>query len=194
MNVREFCILDDVSSALLVSLTESGWLRIEILNNVYYPSIPLIAEKWNHVAIAHHLSRSEQIKVMVNGTSAVVRIEQNSMREERRTRLHMLDGGGDLFVGQALASTSNTSGTTIGELEFDSHRAFHGEITFMNIWQKMLSDNELQQLAIDCHVQKQECGDAIAWMDFVNDIKGEIRIHWPSGIYSLFSSLSKNKD
>ena len=74
------------------------------------------------------------------------------------------------------------------DFEFDIQRAFYGEIAFLNLWQKTLSDHELNQLATDCHAQRQECGDAVSWMDFVNDITGEIQIHWPSGIYSLFGN------
>lgn len=76
-----------------------------------------------------------------------------------------------------------------GDFEFDLQRAFHGEIGFLNLWQKLLSDHELQQLAHDCHAQRRQCGDAVAWMDFVNDIKGEVIVHWPSGIYSIFSKF-----
>ena len=120
---------------------------------------------------------------MINGSLVVVLISTRISRYEKRNHRTIIDSGGDFFVGQAIGTTNLTS--MIGDFEFDTQRAFYGEIAFLNIWQKILSDHQLHQLAIDCHVQRQECGDAVAWMDFVNDIKGEIKIHWPSGIYSL---------
>ena len=168
---------------VLVSLTESSRLHVEILNNVYDVSTPLALEQWHHVAIAHNLSRSENIKIMINSSMMVVLI---SSKTARSNRPKAIDSGGDFFVGQAIRPTNFTGTSISGDLEFDSQRAFYGELAFLNIWQKMLSENELHQLAMDCHVQKQECGDAVTWMDFVNDIKGEIQIHWPSGIYALF--------
>ena len=181
---------DDVHPVLLVSLTENFRLHVQILNHLYDMSTPLAVEQWHHVAIAHHLARHDHIKIMINSSLVLVLMSTKSSRNERRPRSAVLDGGGDFVVGQNLRPTNFTSANTIGDLEFDASRAFYGELAFLNIWQKMLSDNELQQLAIDCHVQKQECGDAVAWMDFVNDIKGEIQIHWPSGIYALFCTSS----
>jgi hypothetical protein len=171
---------------LLVSLTDHLRVHVEILDYTYDMSIPLAVEQWHHVAIAHNLSRSEGIKMMINGSLVVVMISSKIVRTDKRTRPTVIDSGGDLFIGQAIRPSNFTSTSITGDLEFDISRAFFGELAFLNIWQKMLSDNELQQLAIDCHVQKQECGDAVAWMDFVNDIKGEIQIYWPSGIYALF--------
>jgi hypothetical protein len=142
-------------------------------------------EQWHHIAIAHNLSRNDGIKIMVNGSVVVVLISNKVSRYDKRKYQTIIDSGGDFFVGQAIGTTNVTSNSMTGDFEFDIQRAFYGEMAFLNIWQKILSDYELYQLAIDCHVQRKECGDAVAWMDFVNDIKGDIKIHWPSGIYSL---------
>jgi hypothetical protein len=181
-----FLILDDTLPVLLVSLIDSSRLHVELLNNIYDVSIPLAMEQWHHIGIAHNLSRSEGIKIMINGSLVVVLISSKNSRYDKRNFQQIIDSGGDLFVGQAIHRRNLSSISMTEDREFDIQRAFYGEIAFLNFWQKILSDYELHQLAIDCHVQRQECGDAIAWMDFVNDIKGEIRIHWPSGIYSLF--------
>jgi len=124
---------------------------------------------------------------MINGSLVVVLISSKNQPNTRRNSPRIIDSGGDLFVGQAIDRTNASSISMTEDGIFDTRRAFYGEIAFLNFWQRILTDHELHQLAIDCHVQRQECGDAVAWMDFVNDIKGEIRIHWPSGIYSVFS-------
>ena len=183
-------VLDDADSVLLVSLTPNLRLHVEVLNRIYDVSVPLAIDQWHHVTIAHHLSRRDEIKIMLNSSLVLVLISSKRQHADRRDQFTVIDSGGELFVGQAVHPTNLTGTSITGDLEFDMQRAFHGEITFLNIWQKMLADNELHQLAIDCHVQRQECGDAVTWMDFVNDIKGETQIHWPSGIYTLFSRFS----
>jgi hypothetical protein len=125
---------------------------------------------------------------MINGSLVVVIISSKSIRNEKKSHSTIIVSGGYFFVGQAIRTIDSTSISMTGDFQFDDQKAFYGELAFLNLWQKLLSDYELQQLAIDCHVQRQECGDAVAWMDFVNDIKGEIKIHWPSGIYSLFGN------
>ena len=183
-------VLDDADTVLLVSLTSNLRLNVKVWNRIYDVSVPLASDQWHHVTIAHHLSRRDEIKIMLNSSLVLVLISSNRQHSDRRDQFIAIDSGGELFVGQA-ARPRNTTGTSMtGDLEFDMQRAFHGEITFLNIWQKMMADNEMHQLAMDCHVQRQECGDAVTWMDFVNDIKGETQIHWPSGIYTLFGRLS----
>jgi hypothetical protein len=184
---RKYFLLDDTPPVLLVSLIDNSRLHIELLNNIFDVSNPLAMEQWHHIGIAHNLSRSEGIKIMINGSYVVVLISSKNIRNNKKNSPTIIDSGGDLFVGQAIQRTNLSRISMTEDSEFDSQRAFYGEIAFLNLWQKILSDYDLQQLAIDCHVQRQECGDAVAWMDFVNDIKGEIKIHWPSGIYSLFS-------
>lgn len=191
-----FILLDDTLPVLLVSLIDNSRLHVELLNNIYDVSFPLAMNQWHHIGIAHNLSRNEGIKIMINGSLVVVLISSKISSYKKRTSPTIIDSGGDLYVGQTIHRT-NLSGISMTESrEFDTQRAFYGELVFLNIWQRLLSDYELHQLAIDCHLQRQECGDAVAWMDFVNDIKGEIKIHWPSGIYSVFSKkilLGKKK-
>ncbi|CAF0804146.1 unnamed protein product [Rotaria sordida] len=179
---------DDAQPVLLVSFIDNSRLHVELLNNIYDVSIPLSLEQWHHISITHNLSESDNIRIMINGTRVVVLISSKTYRYEKRNHQTIIDSGGDFFVGQALRTTNLTSNSMTGDFEFDIQRAFYGEIAFINLWQKILSDHELHQLANDCHAQRQECGDAVTWMDFVNDIKGEIKIHWPSGIYSLFGN------
>jgi hypothetical protein len=185
---KSFVILDDNHPVLLVSLIDSSRLHVELLNNIYDVSIPLAMEQWHHIGIAHNLSRSEGIKIMINGSLVVVLISSKTHQYKRRNSQTIIDSGGDLFVGQTIHQKNLSSISMTEDREFDIKQALNGEIAFLNIWQRILSDYELHQLAIDCHVQRQECGDAVAWMDFVNDIKGEIKIYWPSGIYSLFGN------
>lgn len=187
--------LDDAQPALVVSLTDNSRLHVELLNNIYDVSIPLAVEQWHHIVIAHNLSQSDSIRILINGSRVVVFISSKPYRYEKRNNQPIIDSSGNFFVGQAMRTINITSNSMKSDFEFDTQRAFYGEITFLNLWQRILSDHELHQLATDCHAQRQECGDAVSWMDFVNDITGEIKIHWPSGIYSLFGKkfLSRNK-
>ena len=168
---------------------------MQLLNYVYEISTPLAVEQWHHISITQNLSRSESIRIMINGSRVVVLTLPKINQYNRKFHETIIDSGGDFFVGQAIRTTTNfTTISMTGDFEFDEQNAFYGEISFLNLWQKILSDYELHQLANDCHAQRRKCGDAIAWMDFVNDIKGDIKIHWPSGIYSLFGKIfSKNK-
>ena len=143
-------------------------------------------EQWHHIGVAHNLARNEGIKIMINGSLVVVLISSRTQSYAKRNPPRFIDSGGDLFVGQAIDRTNASSIIMTDDSIFDTQRAFYGEMAFLNFWQRILSDSELHQLATDCHVQRQECGDAVAWMDFVNDIKGEVKVHWPSGIYSIF--------
>ena len=129
---------------------------------------------------------------MLNGKRVIVLISSkiNGYNTESH-KTAIIDSGGDFFVGQAIHMRNLKSKSATSDYEFDTERAFYGEIAFLNLWQTILSDYELNQLAIDCHSQRQKCGDAIAWMEFVNDIKGEVKIHWPSGIYALFGKKNK---
>ncbi|CAF3578226.1 unnamed protein product [Adineta steineri] len=180
--------IDDHPPVLLVSIIDNSRLHIELLNHIYDVSTPLPMNQWHHVSIAHHLSRSEGIKIMINGSLVVVLISSKLSSHDKRNHHAIISSGGDFFVGQTIRTINVTSISTTEDFEFDTQRAFYGEIAFLNLWQKVLSEHELSQLATDCHVQRQECGDAVPWMDFVNDIKGGIKIHWPSGLYSLFSN------
>ena len=180
-------ILDDPLPVLLVSLIDSSRLHVELLNNIYDISLPLALEQWHHISIAHNLVGNDPIKININGSLVVVLISSKATRVDRKTSTKTIASGGNLFVGQAIRQTNTLSTSMTDDGDFDSRRAFYGELAFLNFWQKVLSDGELYRLASDCHVQRQECGDAVAWMDFVNDIKGGIRIHWPSDVYSLFS-------
>lgn len=178
--------LDDVLPVLLVSLIDNSRLHVELLDNIYDVSNPLTIEHWHHISIAHNLARNDGIKILVNGSLVVFFISSKPTRYHKRTIPISIDSGGDLIVGQALRLTNQSSISMTEDSDFDQQQAFIGELVYLNIWQRILPDYQLQKLAVDCHVQRQEYGDAVAWMDFVNDIKGDVKIHWPSGIYSLF--------
>ncbi|CAF0780051.1 unnamed protein product [Adineta ricciae] len=178
---------DESLPVLLVSIIENARLHVEILNHVYDVSISLILNEWQHIAIAHHLSGSKEISIRINGSPVVTLISTRILPHGRRKQT-TISGGGDFFVGQTARPRNVTRMSTAGDIEFDHKQAFRGEISYLNLWQKILTDYELDQLAGDCHRQKQACGDAVSWMDFVNDIKGEVKIHWPSGISELFDN------
>lgn len=177
---------------LLVAVVDNARLHVELLNHAYDTSEPLTLNHWHHIAIAHQLADSEAIKIMINGSLIVVRISTRISSQSRRKQPNTISSGGDFFVGQTIRPKNSTSLRSTGDFEFDGPRAFLGEIAFLHFWQRVLTDRELHQLATDCHAQQRVCGDAVTWMDLVNDIKAGIQIHWPSGISSLLGNATSS--
>ena len=147
--------LDDVLPVLLVSLIDNSRLHVELLDNIYDVSNPLTIEHWHHISIAHNLARNDGIKILVNGSLVVFFISSKPTRYHKRTIPISIDSGGDLIVGQALRLTNQSSMSMTEDSDFDQQQAFIGELVYLNIWQRILPDYQLQKLAVDCHVQRQ---------------------------------------
>ena len=56
---------------------------------------------------------------------------------------------------------------------FQSHQSFKGSLTCYNVWDKVLSPYEVEQLAADC---RSDQGSVFAWDDLKSHIKGEIQL------------------
>ena len=85
----------------------------------------------------------------------------------------VIPGGGELVLGQA-------SRTPQTENDFDPKEAFMGEMGFVNIWHRVMSQYEIEGLVGDCTFTN--CGDAIEWADFRSGTRGLVRLRWPSYI------------
>ncbi|CAF4441181.1 unnamed protein product, partial [Adineta steineri] len=120
--------IDDHPPVLLVSIIDNSRLHIELLNHIYDVSTPLPMNQWHHVSIAHHLSRSEGIKIMINGSLVVVLISSKLSSHDKRNHHAIISSGGDFFVGQTIRTINVTSISTTEDFEFDTQRAFYGEI------------------------------------------------------------------
>jgi len=86
-----------------------------------------------------------------------------------------ISGGGELVLGQSSRSPNDDHG-------FDLRYAFIGDIAFANIWRRVMPRVEVKTLKEDCEMMK--CGDVIEWADFRSGTRGDMKIRWPSKIYS----------
>lgn len=60
---------------------------------------------------------------------------------------------------------------------FDANQNYIGELTDLNIWNKVLSSSEVDMLSKSCHGEK---GNIKAWSDFKVGIRGDVRVISPS--------------
>lgn len=60
---------------------------------------------------------------------------------------------------------------------FDANQNYIGELTDLNIWNKVLSSSEVDMLSKSCHGGK---GNIKAWSDFKVGIRGDVRVISPS--------------
>jgi CUB/sushi domain-containing protein len=61
---------------------------------------------------------------------------------------------------------------------FTGSEAFYGSISQMNVWDSVLSENEIQLLASSCALDRY--GNLVAWGDFLNGIDGNLQTVQPS--------------
>jgi latrophilin 2 len=88
---------------------------------------------------------------------------------------HPIPGGGDLVLGQSSRSPYNGH-------SFDLQYAFIGDIAFANIWSRVMLRSEVKDLRNDCVML--QCGDVVEWADFRSGTRGDMKIRWPSRIFS----------
>ena len=102
-------------------------------------------------------------------------IDGQSWRRGTASRsLKPVPGGGELVLGQS-------SRTLERHNEFDLKEAFLGEMSFVNIWARVLGAADIRAMVDDCYFM--HCGDAIEWSDFRSGTRGEMQIRWPSNIH-----------
>ena len=83
--------------------------------------------------------------------------------------------GGELVLGQSSRSQDNGH-------SFDLNYAFIGDIAFANIWGRVMPRSEVKDLRDDCVML--QCGDVAEWADFRSGTRGDMKIKWPSTIFS----------
>lgn len=62
--------------------------------------------------------------------------------------------------------------------DFTVSEAFYGYISQVNMWDSILSSNDIQTLASSCALDRY--GNLVAWGDFLNDIDGKVEMVQPS--------------
>ncbi|XP_015748811.1 PREDICTED: neuronal pentraxin-2-like isoform X1 [Acropora digitifera] len=60
---------------------------------------------------------------------------------------------------------------------FDSTQSYIGELTGLNIWNRVLSPNEIANMSKSCHLEE---GNVKKWSDFKVGIRGNVRVITPS--------------
>lgn len=61
---------------------------------------------------------------------------------------------------------------------FTTTEAFYGHISQVNVWDSILTENEIQILASSCALDRH--GNLVAWGDFLNNLDGNYQIVRPS--------------
>ena len=77
---------------------------------------------------------------------------------------HVISGGGSLVLGQEQDSLSGN---------FNDAQSFVGETTGVNIWSRVLDDQEIAALTKSCLTGE---GDVFKWSDFKNQTRGGVQI------------------
>ena len=80
---------------------------------------------------------------------------------------HVIRVGGSLVLAQ---EQDNVGGG------FDSSQAYVGDLSDVNMWNKVLSGEEISSMSGQCHSEE---GNVFEWSDF-NDVHGDAKVVEPS--------------
>ena len=80
----------------------------------------------------------------------------------------VIGGGGVLVLGQDQDSVGGT---------FDDDESFIGEMTGVNIWDHVITDQEIARMSKSCLTG---VGNVFQWRDFKAHLKGSVQIIKPS--------------
>lgn len=81
---------------------------------------------------------------------------------------HIIPGGGHLTIGQEQDSLQGG---------FAEIQSFIGSISGMNVWSKVLSDQEIVHMSKTCNLGS---GDVLKWSDFQVSRHGDVKVVCPS--------------
>ena len=81
---------------------------------------------------------------------------------------HVIPGGGAMVLGQEQDSEGGG---------FQSYQSFIGELSGVNVWDYVISSDEISQMSNVCTAEE---GNVITWFDFRSGIRGNVQIIEPS--------------
>ena len=81
---------------------------------------------------------------------------------------HVIRVGGSLVLAQEQ--------DTVGG-GFESSQAFVGDLSGLNMWNKVLSGEEISSMSKQCHSGE---GNVFKWSDFKSDVHGDAKVVEPS--------------
>lgn len=146
--VKDGAIVQDNALAL----QDCGALNVIINNKTAYTGISISDGNWHHVAITWQ-SGSGIWSAFLDGSR--VRTSSTPFQQSQVIR-----GGGVLMSGQEQDEIGGG---------FNAEESYIGDISQMNIWKRVLSNNEVYNLAQSCDHAR---GDVVAWADFREDLSG----------------------
>lgn len=114
---------------------------------------------WHHVCTTWE-STNGSWKVYKDGS---VQARGSQLKSGYKTKTN-----GILIVGQEQDSFGGS---------FDPNQNYVGELTGLNIWNRVLSPSEILKMSESCHVGQ---GNVKKWSDFKVGIRGEVRVISPS--------------
>ena len=114
---------------------------------------------WHHVCTTWE-STNGSWKVYKDG---IVRARGLRLKSGYKTKTN-----GILIVGQEQDSFGGS---------FDQNQNYVGELTGLNIWNRVLSPSEILKMSESCHVGQ---GNVKKWSDFKVGIRGDVRVISPS--------------
>ena len=95
------------------------------------------------------------------------------------TTTRTLPSNGRLFLGQTPASAKLNPCCT-----------FSGEISFINIWRRILTMEEVIKVSTDCKLSS--CGDVVQWAEFRSGSRWAMKMRWPSGVFGSYHACYFN--
>ncbi|EDO34151.1 predicted protein, partial [Nematostella vectensis] len=132
-------------------LQDFGGLNLFINDEATYLGVDVLDGFWHHVAVTWS-SASGTWKAYIDGR--LVRSSSSPFQIGQVIR-----GGGVMLVGQEQDELGGG---------FNAEESFVGDLSQVNVWSRVLSDNEIFTLAYSC-VDK---GDVVAWADFRERMAG----------------------
>ena len=114
---------------------------------------------WHHICITWE------------NTAGSWQLYKDGIREKNGSGLrvgHMIPGGGAVVLGQEQDSF---------EGGFQSSQSFIGELSGVNVWDHVISSDEISQMSNVCTAEE---GNVITWFDFRSGIRGNVQIIEPS--------------
>ncbi|XP_072038526.1 uncharacterized protein [Amphiura filiformis] len=101
-----------------------------------------------------------------------------------------LSYGGRLILGQSADNYETIDFKNMSSCKVQSEHHgdnsscpnhFRGELSYLNIWQEVLSHERIQEMYKDCTFTY--CGNAVEWTDFRSGTRGAMKLRWPSKIF-----------
>lgn len=144
-----------------IVLKDYGNFAFQINNNTGYTGDPVNDGQWHHVAVTW--TSRDGIWVYYRDGKEIKRASNPLARGD------FIRGGGELVLAQEQDWEAAENRFTYNPLE-----AFLGDMSQLNLWNKVLSNREIYNLAGSCGSSERDA-ITIAWADFVPELQGSYK-------------------